>query len=288
MEAVKTILGSGLRVGMVVQGKKVRDDNKTLQQAGISQNVNLDTLGFTLEPSSYPVSPSLHSKDLPALSPYVADHELTRRPPSPIMELELPSASSSPSETRLDEHAEDYHESALSPSNPTHPPSDVAIPDSRALVIVSPMNNEARPVVPVNPKNRCYELSQRRTRRPFSVAEVEALVEAVEQLGTGRWRDVKIRAFEFADHRTYVDVKDKWKTLVHTASIAPQQRRGEPVPQELLDRVLIAHGYWSKQHGKQHAEPPKMAEVQMQNVGALENDNNNNSVSMPGKMGLTI
>lgn len=78
MEAVKTILGSGLRVGMVVQGKKVRDDNKTLQQAGISQSGNLDTLGFTLEPSSYPVSPSLHSKDLPALSPYVADHELTR------------------------------------------------------------------------------------------------------------------------------------------------------------------------------------------------------------------
>lgn len=78
MEAVKTILGSGLRVGMVIQGKKVRDDNKTLQQAGISQNGNLDTLGFTLEPSSYPVSPSLHSKNLPALSPYVADNELTR------------------------------------------------------------------------------------------------------------------------------------------------------------------------------------------------------------------
>lgn len=80
MEAVKTILGSGLRVGMVVQGKKVRDDNKTLQQAGISQNgnLNLDTLGFTLEPSSYPVSPSLHSKDFSALSPRGVDHELTR------------------------------------------------------------------------------------------------------------------------------------------------------------------------------------------------------------------
>lgn len=37
--------------------------------------------------------------------------------------------------------------------------------------------------------------------------------------------------------------QDKWKTLVHTASISPQQRRGEPVPQELLDRVLSAQAY---------------------------------------------
>ncbi|MCD7455889.1 hypothetical protein HAX54_030040 [Datura stramonium] len=286
METVKTILGSGLRVGMVVQGKKVRDDNKTLKQAGISQNGNLDTLGFTLEPSSYPASPSLHSKDLPALSPHVADHELTRRPPSPIMELELPSASSDHSKTRLGEHDEDYHELSPSPTNPIDRRSDVPIPDSRPLVIVSPLNAEAHAVVPVSPKISRSELSQRRTRRPFSVAEVEALVEAVEELGTGRWRDVKIRAFEYADHRTYVDVKDKWKTLVHTASIAPQQRRGEPVPQELLDRVLIAHGYWSKQHGKHHAEAPKIVEAQVQNIGALENNNNNNnnSVSMPSKM----
>jgi hypothetical protein len=48
-----------------------------------------------------------------------------------------------------------------------------------------------------------------------------------------------------------VVVQDKWKTLVHTARISPQQRRGEPVPQELLDRVLAAHAYWSKQQAKQ-------------------------------------
>jgi hypothetical protein len=47
-----------------------------------------------------------------------------------------------------------------------------------------------------------------------------------------------------------VIVQDKWKTLVHTARISPQQRRGEPVPQELLDRVLTAHAYWS-----QHQQP---------------------------------
>jgi hypothetical protein len=49
----------------------------------------------------------------------------------------------------------------------------------------------------------------------------------------------------------FLMVQDKWKTLVHTARISPQQRRGEPVPQELLDRVLAAHAYWSQQQAKQ-------------------------------------
>ena len=51
------------------------------------------------------------------------------------------------------------------------------------------------------------------------------------------------------------NVQDKWKTLVHTAKISPQQRRGEPVPQELLNRVLNAHGYWSQQHMETLALP---------------------------------
>ncbi|KAF5783322.1 hypothetical protein HanRHA438_Chr11g0519041 [Helianthus annuus] len=46
-------------------------------------------------------------------------------------------------------------------------------------------------------------------------------------------------------------------TLVYTARISPQQRRGEPVPQELLDRVLIAHGYWSDQQAKNQYLPPQ-------------------------------
>lgn len=95
---------------------------------------------------------------------------------------------------------------------------------------------------------------RRRIRRPFTVAEVVALVDAVEKLGTGRWRDVKLRAFSHAKHRTYVDLKDKWKTLVHTAQIAPHQRRGEPVPQELLERVTKAHAYWTAQLRAQQEE----------------------------------
>lgn len=49
-------------------------------------------------------------------------------------------------------------------------------------------------------------------------------------------------------------MQDKWKTLVHTAKISPQQRRGEPVPQELLDRVLAAHSYWCQHQAKQHGK----------------------------------
>jgi hypothetical protein len=36
MEAVMNIIGGGVHVGVLVQGKKVRDDNRTLQQTGIS------------------------------------------------------------------------------------------------------------------------------------------------------------------------------------------------------------------------------------------------------------
>jgi hypothetical protein len=51
LEAVTAILGGGLRVGVLHHGKKVRDDSKTLIQAGIGQDDMLDNLGFSLEPN---------------------------------------------------------------------------------------------------------------------------------------------------------------------------------------------------------------------------------------------
>lgn len=57
---------------------------------------------------------------------------------------------------------------------------------SKALIPVSSMNVEALAVVPVHRKSKRSEFAQRRIRRPFSVTEVEALVQAVEKLGTGR------------------------------------------------------------------------------------------------------
>ncbi|XP_010535485.1 PREDICTED: telomere repeat-binding protein 2 isoform X2 [Tarenaya hassleriana] len=239
MEAVTSVLGGGgIRVGLMLQGKKVRDDSKTLLQTGISQdNTHLDSLGFCLEPSS-------EASPLPCHTPL----PLTRYPPvDTISHLH-----------GCDDHVGNMLDSVLdsvacsSDSYGEKSGKD----DSRALVpmeeapAMAPRSVTALAPRPPSRKSKRAEQQQaahRRIRRPFSVAEVEALVQAVEKLGTGRWRDIKLRAFENADHRTYVDLKDKWKTLVHTARITPQQRRGEPMPQELLDRVLNAHSYWAQQ-----------------------------------------
>ncbi|KAL9688165.1 hypothetical protein QQ045_032580 [Rhodiola kirilowii] len=150
--------------------------------------------------------------------------------------------------TNIGNFVESDHDSAPSPDLSV----DKFVANSRAIVPVQTAKMEVvSSPTPINSKSKQSEAARRRIRRPFSVSEVEALVQAVEKLGTGRWRDVKLQAFENAKHRTYVDLKDKWKTLVHTAKISPQQRRGEPVPQELLNRVLDAHAYWSLQQAKQ-------------------------------------
>ncbi|EOA13154.1 hypothetical protein CARUB_v10026172mg [Capsella rubella] len=250
MEAVSTLLSDGHRVGLMVQGKKVRDDNKTLHQTGISQDNNhLDSLDFSLEPSS----------EMPQL--------LTSHPLEHAYKEMLPVCEAA---TTLDNVLEsDHHDSALFPSdslgnNNMTEDSKAMVP--MALTDLSPSGTLCRKSK--RSEQQQQQAAQRRIRRPFSVSEVEALVQAVEKLGTGRWRDVKLRAFEDADHRTYVDLKDKWKTLVHTAKISPQQRRGEPVPQELLNRVLNAHGYWTQHQlqlqqnvNKQQQETPSQTEA---------------------------
>ncbi|KZV54106.1 telomere binding protein [Dorcoceras hygrometricum] len=258
METVTSILRGGIRIGVVLQGKKVIDNNVTLQQACISQSCNLSNLGFTLEPNYACVSQSKNPEKPPLVLPCDSDQQSQRSASTLATDSCITHASDVRFVNKLGNVLVN-NELMSSPKSPTDAPMDVTVANSKALVHVTPMNIEALPVATLNPK--CSELSRRRIRRPFSVQEVEALVEAVEKLGTGRWRDIKMRAFENADHRTYVDLKDKWKTLVHTGSISPQQRRGEPVPQELLDRVLAAHSYWSQnqaKQGKQLIEPVKI------------------------------
>ncbi|XP_054798807.1 telomere repeat-binding protein 3 [Prosopis cineraria] len=252
MEAVMAILGSGVHVGVVLQGKKVRDDNRTLRQTGLSCEENIDNLGFTLEPSSLQGSPSVCVGD----PSYHEPSHSNRSPRTPVLDSGITDiVHDSPLLTTLSNPIESNRGSISSPT--TDIMTDKVAPDSKSLVVVPDRSTEPLAIVPATQKTKRSELVQRRTRRPFSVSEVEALVQSVEELGTGRWRDVKLLAFENADHRTYVDLKDKWKTLVHTARISPQQRRGEPVPQELLDRVLSAHAFWSQQqHGKHHHQLP--------------------------------
>ncbi|CAL0334843.1 unnamed protein product [Lupinus luteus] len=248
MEEVMAILGDSVHVGVLLQEEKVKDDNRTLMQTGISCKENLDTLTVVLEPSSLLTSPAACVSDP---SSQLEMSEPARSPKTPILESgNTDILGDSSLLTNPGNVLESKHESTTSPDDTI---GDEITPDSKALVAV-PTIPEALAVIPANQKTKRAEFAQRRTRRPFSVTEVEALVHMVEELGTGRWRDVKLRAFQNADHRTYVDLKDKWKTLVHTARISPQQRRGEQVPQELLDRVLAAHCYWSQHQAKQNVK----------------------------------
>ncbi|CAL9180324.1 unnamed protein product [Musa hybrid cultivar] len=260
LDAVTAILGGGLCVGVLLQGKKVRDDNKTLHQVGISHGDKLDNLGFTLEPNPrQSPAPLTSSEDPNFLSIGCAPEPLDRI--SPVAPAVVDQGG--PDATQfLQICPESDHDSVPSPTDAASSLEKTKA-NSLALVAVPPMDTEALAMVPLRNKPKRSEATQRRVRRPFSVAEVEALVQAVEKLGTGRWRDVKLCAFENAKHRTYVDLKDKWKTLVHTARISPQQRRGEPVPQELLDRVLSAQAYWSQQQAKLLLKPPASAETRL-------------------------
>ncbi|CAK8536079.1 unnamed protein product [Lathyrus sativus] len=259
MEAVTTLLRGGLRVGMILHGKKLKDDSKTLLQTGISHDNELDALGFTLEPSASQSLPLTCAKDSLNVPSGDMPLSLIGHPSSPAVVFPIQRvqgfSDTDHQVTTLANIVESDNDSAPSPINAL---GGKKLSDSKELVTIPEMGSEGLNILPVNQshqKPKRTEISQRRRiRRPFSVAEVEALVEAVERLGTGRWRDVKLRAFDEAKHRTYVDLKDKWKTLVHTARISPQQRRGEPVPQELLDRVLTAHAYWSQQQLKHHPE----------------------------------
>ncbi|XP_020214264.1 telomere repeat-binding protein 5 isoform X1 [Cajanus cajan] len=262
MDAVTAVLGGELHVGVFLQGKKVRDDSKTLLQTGISHDNQMDALGFTLESNSSHSLPIVCAAHSPRPSADITQ-PVIRYPSSPaVIDQKIQGNSDMSPEhqvTSLASHFESDYDSAPSPINMS---VDNGMKDSKELVTVLEMDKEELAMVPVLQKPKRSEVVQRRIRRPFSVEEVEALVQAVEKLGTGRWRDVKICAFDNAKHRTYVDLKDKWKTLVHTARISPQQRRGEPVPQELLDRVLVAHSYWSQQQTKQqHKQHPETETV---------------------------
>ncbi|CAA6654998.1 unnamed protein product [Spirodela intermedia] len=259
VEAVTAILCGGFRVGVQLQGKKLRDDSKSLTQAGISHGGGLDNLSFTLEPKA------------PQTRKQLTANKVTT--------CFLPACDGSDPPTRFPA-ALSLDDAAFADSCTVPLPSE-SLPCTvwRATMTLLPhLPTPCRQKTPRlqssghrpghgdrSPGRRSVSPAQRdcprRIRRPFSVSEVEALVQAVEDLGTGRWRDVKLCAFENAKHRTYVDLKDKWKTLVHTAKISPQQRRGEPVPQELLDRVLAVNAFWSqhqaKLHHPKHPPPPE-------------------------------
>ncbi|GLJ04672.1 hypothetical protein SUGI_0001010 [Cryptomeria japonica] len=273
MEAAMNLLGDGLRVCVLLQGKKLPDESDTLHQLGKSHGGKLDSVGFMLEPN--PTSTSQACTEDPL---FLLSRAATKTPPRyPTTSTSAQTSVTEGNKSVLKGRSNKTNgtasaEVAVSPAGRTQTDTNQYAKSEYETTTDSLVKTGALPgtlivhpsiatesaqglaLVPLNHKNPCSELGKRRIRRPFTVNEVEALVQAVEKLGTGRWRDVKLRAFEHAKHRTYVDLKDKWKTLVHTAKIAPHQRRGEPVPQDLLDRVIHAHNYWADEQVKQQAE----------------------------------
>nr|GMD64433.1 telomere repeat-binding protein 5-like isoform X1 [Ipomoea batatas] len=195
MEAVTTILGGGLRVGVLFQGKKVRDDSKTLLQTGICHDNKLNAVGFTLEPNPSqdpppPMCPKEHPYLLSRDSPQPQPQPISRYPSSPsvvhnaVQRGPNSALPNHPRGTSVINFFESDHDSA--PSPPDILLNKSAAADSRALVAVPSGNAEALSMAPAARKPKRSETAQRRIRRPFSVSEVEALVQAVEKLGTGR------------------------------------------------------------------------------------------------------
>ena len=78
--------------------------------------------------------------------------------------------------------------------------------------------------------------------KPWALEEAEALVEGVARGGGGKWADIKKLGFAAIEHRTAVDLKDKWRNLLRIAML-PQQPvktagdKKREIPSELLVRV---------------------------------------------------
>eukprot|EP00252_Welwitschia_mirabilis_P017221 TRINITY_DN381_c0_g1_i2.p1 TRINITY_DN381_c0_g1~~TRINITY_DN381_c0_g1_i2.p1 ORF type:complete len:734 (-),score=124.65 TRINITY_DN381_c0_g1_i2:874-3075(-) len=273
MDAAMKLLGNGLRICVLLHGEKVDDESSTLGQLGIQEDGKLDSVGFMLEPNTIPTS-QMCNEDHPL---FVLSEAAASQTSQSIYAADT---SGQLNAVQTSKNAVKFHDSTANlnaraeitkESGENMQPQSTSLTtcnvegtgtsnlqcgtDPRALIFHPTFGSESsQELVSVPLKTKSREAGKRRIRRPFTVAEVEALVHAVEKLGTGRWRDVKLCAFEHAKHRTYVDLKDKWKTLVHTAKIAPHQRRGEPVPQQLLDRVIQAHNYWADHQAKQQRE----------------------------------
>lgn len=108
---------------------------------------------------------------------------LSSSPGNPVLESGISDHLTDPPPlTNSGNHIESNYDTVSSHNDTT----DKTMLDSKALVALPAMSMEALAVAPLNQKTRHSELVQRRTRRPFSVSEVEALVHAVEELGTGR------------------------------------------------------------------------------------------------------
>ncbi|XP_057861007.2 uncharacterized protein LOC131069536 isoform X2 [Cryptomeria japonica] len=88
--------------------------------------------------------------------------------------------------------------------------------------------------------------TRRKHHRAWTLGEVMKLVEGVSRCGAGRWSEIKRLAFSSYQHRTSVDLKDKWRNLIRASNAQFQtnkegrtQRKHAsiPIPAPILARV---------------------------------------------------
>ncbi|XP_075489548.1 telomere repeat-binding protein 5-like [Primulina tabacum] len=171
MEAVNAILGSGLRVGVLLQGKMIRDDNITLLQTGISQDHEMDMLGFTLEPCITQAPLQSFPDKQPRQLLHNDPQPLARYPPTRGVSrngVQLGKLNSQPEHAGNDfiNVVECDHDSVLSP-----PDMSLQKPAAqlKALVSVLKMEPDVLAMVPLK-KSKRSDSAQRRIRRPFTVS----------------------------------------------------------------------------------------------------------------------
>lgn len=86
---------------------------------------------------------------------------------------------------------------------------------------------------------------------PWALEETETLIEGVARCGGGKWADIKKLGFSSIEHRTAVDLKDKWRNLLRIAMLPPSAvkttDKKREIPQSLLHRVRELAGAHSKQ-----------------------------------------
>lgn len=86
---------------------------------------------------------------------------------------------------------------------------------------------------------------------PWALEETETLIEGVARCGGGKWADIKKLGFSSIEHRTAVDLKDKWRNLLRIAMLPPSAvkttDKKREIPQSLLHRVRELAGAHSRQ-----------------------------------------
>ncbi|KAL7201686.1 hypothetical protein ACSBR1_033396 [Camellia fascicularis] len=240
MEKATAIVG-GAHVG-VLQGERIRDENETLSATDISNENRLDVI---LEPI-----PSQAPHSCPLQLPCDISQPLTRYSPNPVVVHQVQGTSDTspdPLLCNLDNDIQGDHDLVESQTNKL-----IGKNTTSMEVIAFPATSvEQLDVSSVHQKSDSSKNAQRRKSEVFSKSEVEALVQAVEELGTGRWTKIREQAFGNASKRTHTDLKDKWRSLVRTAKRPVNKRRGVVLPQELLDRVLAVETHNSLQQAIQ-------------------------------------